>query len=145
MTSENPESLPPEAELALAWSGPKVRAPLSTALQLDRRLARIVSRTTEPMLGQMRLAWWREALNRPLADRPRGDAVLDAIGRDWAGREAAPLFWQPRLEPDQYCPGRQEMPLAFARVEPPAHPRGHFQCGPPSPVENFTGQPTSKR
>lgn len=89
MLSEHPESLPPEAELALAWSGPKVRAPLSTALQLDRRLARIVSRTTEPMLGQMRLAWWREALNRPISDRPRGDVVLDAIGRDWAGREAA--------------------------------------------------------
>ncbi|WP_324075757.1 MAG: hypothetical protein RSE14_02975 [Erythrobacter sp.] len=89
MTSENPESLPPEAELALAWSGPKVRAPLSTALQLDRRLARIVSRTTEPMLGQMRLAWWREALNRPSVERPQGDVVLDAIGRDWAGREAA--------------------------------------------------------
>lgn len=89
MALEHPETLPPEAELALAWSGPKVRGPLSTALQLDRRLAGIVSRTREPMLGQMRLAWWREALNRPLADRPRGDVVLDAIGRDWAGREAA--------------------------------------------------------
>jgi phytoene synthase len=89
MRAEEPEPLPPEADLALVWSGPKVRAPLSTALQLDRRLARIVSRTTEPMLGQMRLAWWREALNRPPADRPRGDVVLDAIGRDWAGGEAA--------------------------------------------------------
>ena len=41
------------------------------------------------MLGQMRLAWWREALGKPVADRPRGDRVLDAIGQDWAGREAA--------------------------------------------------------
>ena len=41
------------------------------------------------MLGQMRLAWWREALGKPVAERPRGDVVLDAIGRDWAGREAA--------------------------------------------------------
>jgi phytoene synthase len=32
------------------------------------------------MLGQMRLAWWREALGKPLADRPRGDEVLDAVG-----------------------------------------------------------------
>lgn len=66
-----------------------VRAPLSIALQLDRRLARIVARTTEPMLGQMRLAWWRDALGTPLANRPRGDLVLDAIGAHWAGREAA--------------------------------------------------------
>ncbi|WP_285709836.1 hypothetical protein [Erythrobacter oryzae] len=88
MTSEAPDPLPPEAELALAWSAPKVRGALSIALQLDRRLARIVGRTQEPMLGQMRLAWWREALGKPVAERPRGDAVLDGIGQHWQGREA---------------------------------------------------------
>lgn len=89
MTDEAPDILAPEAELALAWSSPKVRPALSIALQLDRRLARIVSRTSEPVLGQMRLAWWRDALGKPLGERPRGDAVLDAIGSHWAGREAA--------------------------------------------------------
>lgn len=89
MTDEAPDILAPEAELALAWSSPKVRPALSIALQLDRRLARIVSRTSEPVLGQMRLAWWREALGQPPANRPRGDAVLDAIAEHWAGREAA--------------------------------------------------------
>ncbi len=89
MASEPIDMLPGEAQLALAWSGRKLRAPLATALQLDRRLARIVGRTHETMLGQMRLAWWREALAKPLADRPRGDAVLDAIGLHWHGREAA--------------------------------------------------------
>jgi phytoene synthase len=83
------DPLPPEAELALAWSTPKVRGPLSIALQLDRRLARIVTRTQELMLGQMRLAWWREALGKPATERPQGDVVLDAIGHHWAGREAA--------------------------------------------------------
>lgn len=89
MTADVPDPLPPEAELALAWSGPKVRGPLSIALQLDRRLARIVGRTSEPMLGQMRLAWWRDALGQPVAERPRGDAVLDGIGLHWQGREPA--------------------------------------------------------
>lgn len=88
MTREAPDPLPPEAELALAWTAPKVRVALSMAFQLDRRLARIVGQTQEPMLGQMRLAWWREALGKPVAERPRGDAVLDGIGREWAGREA---------------------------------------------------------
>ncbi len=41
------------------------------------------------MLGQMRLAWWRDALGKPPSERPRGDAVLDGIGSLWAGREAA--------------------------------------------------------
>jgi len=82
------EALPPEARIALAWSPPRLRARLGTALALDRRLARIAMRTREPMLGQMRLAWWREALSKPLADRPRGDLVLDSAGQHWAGREA---------------------------------------------------------
>ena len=41
------------------------------------------------MLGQMRLAWWRDALGKPASERPRGDVVLDAIGANWAGREDA--------------------------------------------------------
>jgi 15-cis-phytoene synthase len=89
MQSGDPDTLPPEAELALAWTPSTFRPALDMALRLDRRLARIVARTTEPMLGQMRLAWWREALGKPAGDRPRGDAVLDGLGQHWAGREAA--------------------------------------------------------
>ncbi|WP_156318059.1 squalene/phytoene synthase family protein [Porphyrobacter sp. AAP60] len=89
MPFDSSDPLPPEADLALAWSPPAVRGPMAAAFQLDRRLARIVARTTEPMLGQMRLAWWRDALGKPVADRPRGDVVLDAISAEWAGREAA--------------------------------------------------------
>lgn len=88
MHSPSLEDLPPEARIALAWSPPRLRARLGTALALDRRLARIAMRTREPMLGQMRLAWWREALGKPIADRPRGDLVLDSAGKHWAGREA---------------------------------------------------------
>lgn len=89
MTEPAADPLPHEADLALAWCGAAVRGPLAAALRLDRRLARIVGRTGEPMLGQMRLAWWRDALGRPVGERPRGDAVLDAIAVHWQGREAA--------------------------------------------------------
>ncbi len=53
------------------------------ALALDHRLAQLVQRTSEPVLGQMRLAWWRETLGQPAEDRPRGDAVLDTIAQHW--------------------------------------------------------------
>lgn len=89
MSDAATDTLSPEAELALAWSSPKVRGPLSIAFKFDRRLARIVARTNEPMLGQMRLAWWREALGKPPEARPQGDTVLDALGVAWAGQEAA--------------------------------------------------------
>ncbi len=55
--------------------------------ELDQRLGRIVAATTEPMLGQMRLAWWRDMLGKPAGERPSGDAVLDGIGVHWPDRE----------------------------------------------------------
>ena len=108
MSAEPSDPLPPEADLALAWSSPKVRGPLSMALQLDRRLARIVARTQEPMLGQMRLAWWRDALGKPPGDRPRGDVVLDGLGLHWSGTEAALVTmidgWEVLVTADQIGP-----------------------------------------
>jgi phytoene synthase len=83
------EDLPPEAEMALAHTPPALRGALATALALDARLARIAGQTSEVMLGQMRLAWWRDTLGGPRESRPQGDAVLDAIGLHWQGRENA--------------------------------------------------------
>lgn len=77
------------ARLALLHSPPRLRAPLAAMLALDGRFARIAGQTSEVMLGQMRLAWWRDMLKASPQDRPHGDAVLDAIGRHWTGREAA--------------------------------------------------------
>jgi len=83
------EDLPPEAEMALAHTPPALRGAMGSALALDTRLARIAGQTSEVMLGQMRLAWWRDTLASPPDSRPQGDAVLDAIGRHWRGREDA--------------------------------------------------------
>ena len=58
-----------------------------TPLVFGHDLARVVQR--DGMLGQMRLAWWRDALGKPVGERPRGDAVLDGIGLHWQGREAS--------------------------------------------------------
>lgn len=126
MNTEPADILPPEAELAVAWSPPKVRAAFSILLQLDRRLAKIVARTTEPMLGQMRLAWWRDVLKQSPAQRPRGDAVLDQIGALWSGREESLiamvdgweiLIGEDRLGPDDvnaFAGGRAAPFVSFA-------------------------------
>lgn len=83
------DTLTTELELALAYTPADLRPQLRTALALDQRLSRIVAATTEPMLGQMRLAWWRDMLAAPVPDRPSGDAVLDQIAAHWDGREGA--------------------------------------------------------
>lgn len=89
MTPVSDTILPAEIQLALAHTPQDYRDALTVFFDLDLRLGRILSGTTEPMLGQMRLAWWRETLMRPAHERPTGDIVLDAIGKHWVGRETA--------------------------------------------------------
>ena len=115
MSSQLTETLCDEAELALAYTGPILRDALRIFLEFDQRLARIVSATNEPMLGQMRLAWWRDTLAMDVSDRPQGDAVLDALGERWRGAEASLVAlvdgWEAMLsEP----PLAREAGLAFA-------------------------------
>ncbi len=83
------EDLADEALLAIAYTPPIMRDALTILLEFDMRLGRIVSATSEPMLGQMRLAWWRDTLGIPVSDRPVGDRVMDGLGRAWCGGEAA--------------------------------------------------------
>jgi phytoene synthase len=65
--------------LALSYSPSKVRTATLALFALDSRLASILRSTTEPMLAQIRLAWWREMLERDAAERPAGEPVLAVI------------------------------------------------------------------
>ncbi|WP_375197692.1 hypothetical protein [Sphingobium sp.] len=47
--------------------------------RLDQRFARLVATTTEPMIGQMRLAWWNDALTDESGVKGRGEPVIDAL------------------------------------------------------------------
>lgn len=69
---------PPVLRLALAYAPRDQRLISAAALALDLRLAQMVRGAREPMLAQIRLAWWRDALNGQHEDA-RGDAVLDGI------------------------------------------------------------------
>lgn len=46
---------------------------------LDARLARLVASTTEPMIGQIRLAWWNDALTDESGAKGRGEPLVDAM------------------------------------------------------------------
>jgi len=84
------EELPEVSRIAFASTG-RNRGPWLAALALDGRIGRMVLGASEPMLGQVRLAWWRDQLGKPIDDRPRGDPLLDLIGQCWHGDEAALL------------------------------------------------------
>lgn len=69
--------------LALVNSRANDRPIFQAVLGLDARLGQLVAGANEPILGQMRLAWWRDELRKDVAGRPKGDPVLDLISRTW--------------------------------------------------------------
>lgn len=81
------EALADEFRLAIAYTPSGLRPRLAALLAFDQRLARIIAQTSEPMLAQIRIAWWRDTLKLPVDERPQGDIVLDAMGAEWPGRE----------------------------------------------------------
>ena len=66
--------------LATLYAPAAVRPALFALHALDLELAAVVATTTEAMLGEIRLAWWREALNR-LTAPPPAQPTLAALGR----------------------------------------------------------------
>lgn len=86
MTEPSPETLAPEVDLALAYTSQAHRGAFAMFFRLDSRLARIVAATSEPMLGQMRLSWWRDMLGKSQAEWPKGDEVLDGIAAHWGAQ-----------------------------------------------------------
>ncbi|WP_144094990.1 hypothetical protein [Croceicoccus sediminis] len=71
--------LSPPTRLAIAYAPAAARQLWTGFFTLDHRFATIVATAREPMLAQMRLAWWRETLHRPVADWPAGEPLLAAL------------------------------------------------------------------
>ena len=55
---------------------------LAALLTLDDKLAETVRSTTEPMLGQIRLQWWHDALVKLDTAPPPAEPVLESISQD---------------------------------------------------------------
>jgi len=73
----------PERGLALAYAPDDGRrAALSAMLALDTALGEVVRSTTQPALGQIRLAWWREQLVKLDTAQPPAMPVLEALAAD---------------------------------------------------------------
>ncbi|NJM49665.1 MAG: squalene/phytoene synthase family protein [Sphingomonadales bacterium] len=70
------EALSPPKRLAVAYTPRTIRANFALLLLFDSRLGEIVQRTSEPLIGQMRLAWWRDVLAKPAKDRPSGEPLI---------------------------------------------------------------------
>jgi phytoene synthase len=78
-------TLPAVARLALVYAPASARQQALALLALDARLANLIRRSSEPMLAQLRLAWWREAIAGDPAQWPTGEPILATL-RSWGDR-----------------------------------------------------------
>lgn len=69
----------PERALVLAYAPADRRGALEAMLALDDALALLLRTTREPALGQLRLAWWREALARLDVEPAPAEPVLQGL------------------------------------------------------------------
>jgi phytoene synthase len=81
------ETLPLPQRLSLAYAPRRLRAQWLGLFALDAHLANLLRQSREPMLAQMRLAWWRDRLAEPIEQRPQGDPLLELLSA-WQGHEA---------------------------------------------------------
>ncbi len=70
------EELPMVQRLAFSYAPAKARGKTLGLLMLDAHLAVLLRQMREPVLTQMRLAWWRDTLGKPASKWPQGNNVL---------------------------------------------------------------------
>ena len=90
----------------LAWAGTPV-APATRALfDLDTQLGMIVRTTTEPLVGQMRLTWWHDALTALDAGPPPAHPLLTDLAASALPRITGAALatmtegWEVLIDPD---------------------------------------------
>ncbi len=111
-------NLLPERRLALAYAPARSRVLWLGLFALDARLGAVVQTAHEPLLAQIKLAWWRDELAKPSAARALGEPLLALLG-EW-GDQAAALSalvdgWEVLLGDEPLGPGEM-LQIAQARA-----------------------------
>jgi phytoene synthase len=109
-----------ERRAILTYAPVPRRAALAAVFALDDTLAAVLRTTREPMVGQMRLTWWHDALTRLDSAPPPAEPVLVGLARDVlplgvTGTALAGIVegWEELLAPD---PLPDDTLMAFARL-----------------------------
>jgi phytoene synthase len=106
----NPD-LDPERRLALAYVPADRRPALEALWRLDVALGQVLATGTDPMISRIRLAWWREALERLDREKAPAEPILQALAAEVvpkgvSGAELATMVdgWEVLVEPGQLGP-----------------------------------------
>ena len=104
--------LDPDRLLALSYIPARVRPAVEALWQLDAALAAVLTGGRDPLLSQIKLAWWRDALEQlDTGGRPPAEPVLEAVaalvlplGVTGTELSAMELGWTLLLTPDPLMP-----------------------------------------
>lgn len=77
--SDDPTPIDPERGFALVHVPAARRAAVETLWQLDARLGEVLATTSDPAIGAIRLAWWRDALRRLDSAAAPAEPLLQAV------------------------------------------------------------------
>jgi phytoene synthase len=136
--------LSPEARLAALWAPAPVREAFAAILALDAELLRVVTTLSEPLLAEIRLAWWRERLTdlsngQPAPAQPLLQA-LEAASRAHPSLDLARLSrLEDSLLPLLGAPVPDLAALAFARGSTIAGALLSLEAAPLSPAAARAG------
>jgi phytoene synthase len=107
MVGFGPKPLDPDRTLALSYVPADRRAAIEALWQLDVALGNVLAAGREPMISGIKLAWWREALERLDREKAPSEPVLQALAahvlpRGIAGAELAAMEegWEILLSPE---------------------------------------------
>ena len=106
MTDASLEILPP-TRLAIAYVPAHLRPALTLLLQIDMRFGDIVRTAREPMIAQIKMAWWRDAFAAAADLRPKGEPLLQALTAvggiiPMSALEALVSAWEELLGSDEW-------------------------------------------
>lgn len=87
----DPASGHPERALALDYARREARPALAALFALDAMLGKLARGTRDPLVAQMRLAWWREALAALDARAVPGQPILGALRAAGQGAALTPI------------------------------------------------------
>lgn len=79
------EALDPKHRIALAYAPKSARSAWLALLQFENKLADVARPGRDPMMVQLRLAWWRDRLGEPVDRWPVSEPIL-ALLKAWRGK-----------------------------------------------------------
>ncbi len=134
------DTLPLPQRLALTYAPGKVRSETLALFALDARLGQALRQTNEPIMAQMRLAWWRDQLKLDPPARERSDELVCLLDIFDTQREALAALvdgWELLLTEDfaesaasAFASARAQALLGLARiVEAPDSPEDILLAG----------------